>query len=239
MGRSRRTIPEELLLLALDPATGYHGAAAVARPRSGRSTASGAGPGGTDSPRRGSYRRGAPTADRRSNSGLRARTAAQTRQSGPGRPLDRRAPAGAAPDVPRAPGALRHGACRAGPDVRGAADDPLPGDRQRGQPGDQGPAGQRDPHRRTAGPADRGARRARPRRGSRQAPVPRQRGAVLAIAPAGPDQVRPDGRSRGPRRDGRAERCRGRSPAGHRAQAAAQAPARGGGHGMPARVAIR
>ncbi|WP_454439907.1 GOLPH3/VPS74 family protein [Tsukamurella paurometabola] len=48
MGRSRRTLPEELLLLALDPDHGYHCTAAVARPRSGRSAASGAGAGRTD-----------------------------------------------------------------------------------------------------------------------------------------------------------------------------------------------
>lgn len=192
----------------LGPGHGNHGAAAVARPRPGRGTASGAGSGWTDSPRRGSYRRGDATADRRSDVGLRTGAAAPPRQPGTRRPLDRRAPAGAAPDVPHTPGAVRHGACRGGPDVRGAADDSLPGDGHGHQPGDQGPAGQRDPHRRAAGPADRGARRTGPRGRSGQAPVPGQRGPLFTLPAPGSDQARPDGRARGARRDGRAERGR-------------------------------
>ncbi|CAK7287836.1 hypothetical protein SGPA1_50802 [Streptomyces misionensis JCM 4497] len=194
------------------PGHGYHCAAAVARPRSGRCTASGAGAGRTDSPRRGSYRRGGATAHRRSNSGLRIGVAAKAWRSGTRRPLDRRTPAGAASDVPLAPGAVRHGRRRARPDVRGAADDAVPGDRHRHQPGDPCPAGLRDPHRRTAGPADRGARRPGARRRAGQAPVPGERGPIVPLPAAGPDPARPDGRARRARRDGRAER-RGRAAA--------------------------
>src|SRR3954452_6236302 len=80
------------------PDHGYHRTAAVARPRSGRSTASGAGAGRTDSPRRGSYRRGSPTADWRSDFGLRVGVAAKAWRSRAGSELDRRGGAwGAAP----------------------------------------------------------------------------------------------------------------------------------------------
>ncbi len=188
------------------PDHGYHRAAAVARPRSGRSAAGGAGAGRTYSPRRGSYRRGGPTADRRSNTGLRVGVAAKARRSRTGGQLDWRTPPGAAPDLPLASGAMRHGACRGGPDVRGAADDSLPGDGHGDQQGDQGPAGLGDPHRRTAGPADRGARRAGPRGRSRQAPLPGQRRSLVTVPAAGPHQARPHGRPGGARGDGRPER---------------------------------
>ncbi|MEY9487984.1 hypothetical protein RKD26_003778 [Streptomyces calvus] len=120
------------------PGHGYHCTAAVARPRSGRSTASGAGAGRTDSPRRGSYRRGRATADWRPNTGLRVGVAAKAWRSRAGGPLDRRAASRAPPDLPLASGAVRHGARRGRTDVRGAADDSLPGDGHRDQPGDQG-----------------------------------------------------------------------------------------------------
>src|SRR6266545_2785361 len=110
------------------PDHGYHRTAAVARPRSGRSTASGAGAGRTDSPRRGSYRRGSATADWRSNIGLRVGTAPQARGTRTRRELDWRTPTGTSPDLPLASGEVRHGACRGRPDVRGAADDSLPSD---------------------------------------------------------------------------------------------------------------
>src|SRR5882757_10022581 len=138
------------------PDHGYHRTAAVARPRSGRSTASGAGAGRTDSPGRGSYRRGRTTADWRSNTGLCVGTASPTRSTRTRSELDWRTPPGAAPDLSLASGEVRHGPCRGRPDVRGAADDSLPSDGHGDQPGDQGPAGQRDPYRRSAGPTDRG-----------------------------------------------------------------------------------
>lgn len=188
------------------PGHGYHCAAAVARPRSGRSAASGARAGRADSPRRGSYRCGDATADRRSSSGLRTGAAAQAWCSGPGGPLDRRAPARAPPDLPDTSGAVRHGGRRARTDVRGAADDALPGDGHGHQPGDQGPAGCRDPHRRSAGPADRGARRPGARGRAGQAPVSGQRGPFVPFPAAGSDPARSDGRSGGARRDGRPER---------------------------------
>lgn len=194
------------------PDHGHHSTAAVARPRPGRGPASRAGSGRTDSPRRGSYRRGDGTADRRSNTGLRARIAAPTRQSGARGPLDRRAPTRAAPDLPHASRTVRHGACRGGPDVRGIADDALPGDGDGHQPGDQDPAGQRDPHRRTPGPADRGAGRAGPCGRARQASVPRERRAVIALPSPGSDPPRPDGRAGRTRRHGCAERRRGPAP---------------------------
>src|SRR5688572_7692098 len=180
----------------IGPDHGYHRTAAVARPRSGRSTASGAGAGRTDSPRRGSYRRGRATADWRPNTGLRVGVAAKARRSGTGGPLDRRAASRAAPDLSLASGAVRHGARRGRTDVRGVADDSLPGDGHRDQPGDQGPAGLRDPHRRSAVPADRGARRTGTRGRPRQAPVPGERGTLLAFPVAGSDPARPDGWTR-------------------------------------------
>ncbi|CAM5601204.1 hypothetical protein SBADM41S_10095 [Streptomyces badius] len=81
MGRSRRTLPEELLLLALDPTTGT-----TAQPQSldlGLAGAQlvGAGAGRTDSPGRGSYRRGGTTANWRSDIGLRVGVAAKARRS--------------------------------------------------------------------------------------------------------------------------------------------------------------
>src|SRR3954466_13798401 len=130
MGRSRRTIPEELLLLALDPATGttaqpqsldlgLAGAQLVELALAGRIAPDGdriavVHPRPTGDPTLASALELLRRRGRQVRPG--ARGAPAWGRAPPPRPLDRRAPAGAPPDVSRAPGAVRHGARRAGTD---------------------------------------------------------------------------------------------------------------------------
>ncbi|MCF2436593.1 GPP34 family phosphoprotein [Streptomyces thinghirensis] len=100
------------------PDHGYHRTAAVARPRSGRAQLVELALAGRIAPDGDRIAVVAPRPTGRSNTGLRVGVAAKAWRSRTGGQLDWRAPPGAAPDLPLASGAMRHGACRGGPDVR-------------------------------------------------------------------------------------------------------------------------
>ncbi len=190
------------------------------------STAGGAGAGRTDSPRRGSYRRGGTTADRE----IQHWTARWSCCEGVALPYGRSTGlAGPAWGCARPTSRIWSDAAWCMPwraRCAGAADDSLSGDGHGDQQGDRGPAGLGDPHRRTAGPATRGARRAGPRGRSRQAPLPGQRRTLVTVPPAGPHQARPHGRTGGARGDGRPERRGGPATPCPRPRPAARPPDR-------------